>query len=503
MSFSPNFIRRLSTTVTKPAKLGQPVFASHPHLIKPDELTPGISTREYESRRQRLMETLPDNSIVVLIGGKVKYMSNQILYVPLFNSPNWLLTPPSYKFRQASDFWYLTGFDEPDAAVILEKASSQRGYKMSLFSSGSNQEKEKWDGARTTFTDAKAHFKFDESLPFHSLPRTLRSLLPAYDNIYVDILRPSSRRSSPRSILKYLSPDPEPRSEYDTIMEALNSSRRKPLAPAVAKLRSIKSPAEQAVMRAAADISGTALAKTMRFTQPGMSEHTIASHFEYLCAFAGSQRPAYVPVVASGPNALVIHYTSNNQIAHQTELVLIDAGCEFNGYASDITRTYPVSGTYSPAQRELYTAVLNTQKNLINMCSEAAGVSLMDLHRKSAELLTVELKQISVGFQLTQSVVERELYPHFVGHHVGIDLHESNHLDRNEQLREGMVITIEPGVYVPPLPHFPKEFHNIGIRIEDDILIGSTGPTILSVNAPKEIADVEGACQGILGLEPF
>ena len=207
---------------------------------------------------------------------------------------------------------------------------------MSLFSSGSNPEKEKWDGARlvtlrfhnltmfigttrTAFADARAHFAFDESLPFHALPRSLRSLLPAYDNIYVDILNPSPRRSSPRSILKYLSAVSEPRSEYDTIMEALNSSRRKPLAPVVAKLRSIKSPAEQAVMRAAADVSGTAFAKvnppsppliqnvallpssqTMRFTQPRMSEHTIASHFEYLCAVAGSQRPAYVPVVASG-----------------------------------------------------------------------------------------------------------------------------------------------------------------------------------------------------------
>jgi len=206
---------------------------------------------------------------------------------------------------------------------------------MTLFSSGSNPEKEKWDGARlvaplppnlptsiihtrTPFMDAKAHFAFDESLPFHTLPRALRSLLPSFENIYVDILNPSSRRSSPRSILKYLSPSSEPRSECDTI-GVLNSPRRKPLAPMVAKLRSIKSPAEQTVMRAAAGISGTAFAKvnppftpltpnlmsnpplqTMRFTQPSMSEHGIASHFEYLCAVAGSQRPAYVPVVASG-----------------------------------------------------------------------------------------------------------------------------------------------------------------------------------------------------------
>jgi len=167
---------------------------------------------------------------------------------------------------------------------------------MSLFSSGFNPEKEKWDGARsvpcpsldlptsttlaarTTFADAKAHFAFDESLPFHTLPRTLRSLLPAYDNIYVDIINPSSRKSSPRSILKYLSPSSEPRSEYDTIMESLNSSRRQPLAPVVAKLRSIKSLAEQAAMRAAADISGTAFAKvnppsTSSTTQSDDSPH--------------------------------------------------------------------------------------------------------------------------------------------------------------------------------------------------------------------------------------
>ncbi|KAG9317064.1 peptidase M24 [Chiua virens] len=466
------FLRSFATEASadselKPSNYGQPLFQSHPHLLRPHELTPGIPVEEYERRRRQLMDSLPDDSVVVSVAAPIKYMSGNIFY----------------KFRQASDFWYLTGFEEPDAAVILEKTSTSRGYRMTLFSSGKDSAKEKWEGARTGFGDALSIFKADDARSIQSLPSQLKSLTSLYSNIYIDVPNSSSKRSprSAKSLLRYLSPPIHPRSEYETVVESLSASRRRDLAPHIAKLRAIKSEREQQVMRTAADISGRSLAKTMRFTRPGISESAIAAHFEYLCCLAGSQRLAYVPVVASGPNALIIHYTSNNQVVQNGEIILMDAGCEYNGYASDITRTYPASGSFSGPQKDLYMAVLNAQKTLISLCTESTELSLHQLHRD----------------------LERVLYPHFLSHPIGIDLHESAHLARSDTLKAGMVITVEPGIYVPPVPQFPRAFHNLGIRIEDVVLVGKDHPVILSVAAPKEIADIEGACQGQLGLEPL
>ncbi|KAF8554093.1 peptidase M24 [Imleria badia] len=470
----------------KPSNYGQPLFQSHPHLLRPHELTPGIPLEEYEQRRRQLMQNLPNDSVVVSVAAPIKYMSGG-----------------TYKFRQASDFWYLTGFEEPDAAVILEKTSTSRGYRMTLFSSGKDSLKEKWEGARTSFNDALSIFKADDARSIQSFPSQLKSLASLYSNIYIDIPNSSSKRSprTAKSLLRYLSPPVQPKSEYETVVESLSVSRRHDLAPHIAKLRVIKSEGEQQVMRVAADISGRSLAKTMRFTRPGISESAIAAHFEYLCCLSGSQRLAYVPVVASGPNALIIHYTSNNQVVQGDEMILMDAGCEYNGYASDITRTYPASGVFSAPQKELYTAVLNAQKSLISLCTESAELNLHQLHRKSCDLLRIELNQI--GFNLHTGDLERVLYPHFLSHPIGIDLHESAHLARGDRLKAGMVITVEPGIYVPPVPQFPKVFHNMGIRIEDEVLVGKDHPVILSVAAPKEIVDVEGACQGQLGLGPL
>ncbi|KAF9066863.1 peptidase M24 [Rhodocollybia butyracea] len=467
----------------KPSVYGQPLFKSHPHLIKPNELTPGITSEEYEDRRRRLMERLPDNSVVVLPAGSIKYMSGKIFY----------------KFRQASDFWYLTGFEEPDSAVILEKNNSARGYRMTLFSSGANAAKEQWDGASTTFTDACQIFRADDARHWKEFSTYLRSIVYQYSNIYLDLPASRMQRSSKattKSLLKYLNGP----SETDIVLDSLGKSRPKPLSPEIGRLRAIKSPAEQKLMRAAADISGRAHAKTMRFTRPGLSEATLAAHFNYLCSLSGAQRLAYVPVVASGPNALTIHYTHNNQLVSQGELILIDAGCEYNGYASDITRTYPANGTFTAPQRELYAAVLSVQKALVSMCHEGSNMTMYDLHRKSCDLLRQELLQL--GFQLQLGDIER-LYPHFISHPIGIDLHESDMFSRSGALKAGMVVTVEPGIYVPPSPAFPKQYHNLGIRIEDEVLVGEEYPVVLSVNAPKEIVDVEGACQGLLGLEPF
>ncbi|OJT04640.1 Intermediate cleaving peptidase 55 [Trametes pubescens] len=470
-------------TQLKPTIFGQPLPPSHPHIVKPKETTPGIPQKEYERRRRELVDRLPDGSLAVCVAGQI-----------------------NYKFRQSSDFWYLTGFDEPDAAVILEKQpSSPRGYRMTIFSAGTDSAKEKWDGARTSPEDVVRHFGADEAEPISAFPSILKSLAASASQVYLDIptYTKRARASSPRSLLKYLSPSGGlSRGEYDSLVDSLVSAKRKPLSPEVGRLRSVKSKVEQNIMREAADISARAHNKTMRFTDPGVSEHAVAAHFEYLCAREGSQRPAYVPVVASGPNALIIHYTSNSQLIADGEMVLIDAGCEYNGYASDITRTFPANGSFTPEQATLYNALLTVQKHLITLCTEASGMSILQIHRESNHLLRKELERIGFSFPLGAGTLDT-LYPHLVGHPVGIDLHESNQTERDAPLKAGMVVTIEPGVYVPPYREFPKAFHNIGIRIEDEVLVGKEHAVVLSASAPKEIADIEGSCQGLLGLTPF
>ncbi|KAI0250561.1 peptidase M24 [Lactifluus subvellereus] len=491
--------------VTKPSVFGQPTLRSHPHLVKPGEVTPGIPASEYERRRRELVEGLPDGSLVVCVAGQIKYMSAGERPSPSHPHP--------YKFRQASDFWYLTGFEEPDSALILEKnGSSPRGFRMFLYSTGKDPSKEKWDGASTRFEDVVGVFGADEARPLENFADDLRPLAARAEHVYVDVPAPHHqqnqqhhRRASAKGLLRYLARPPraaarssDPEAYY---LDGVGPSKRRPLAPLVRALRSVKSKCEQDVMKLSADISARAHAKTMRLAQPGLSEAVLQAHFEYICARSGAQRPAYVPVVASGENALIIHYTRNDHLLRDGELVLLDAGGEYNGYASDISRTFPVNGTFTPPQRELYAALLATQKALVRECAVARGHSLETLHRRSVDLLRAELDRI--GLPCAGPVLERVLYPHYLTHPIGIDLHDSGTVERSAPLKEGMVITVEPGVYVPADPQFPKHFHGLGMRIEDEVLVGVEHPVVLSANAPKEIEDVEGACQGALGFEAF
>ncbi|KAG6889042.1 hypothetical protein C0995_004325 [Termitomyces sp. Mi166 len=454
----------------KPSSYGQPLFQSHPHLLQPHELTPGIPAEDYEQRRRSLIDRLPENSLVVCVSAPVKYMSNNIFY----------------KYRQASNFWYLTGFDEPDSAVILEKTSSSRGYQMTLFCKGKDPAKEKWDGARTSVPHAAAIFRADEVQPIDAFPFHLESAIAKHSQVYADTTLTHMRRvarATGKSIAKH---SVKTHLDYDAIVDSLSSKKRRPFAPEIARLRGIKSPAEQRVMRAAADISGHAHAKTMRFARPGISEAALAAHFEYLCAMSGAQRPAYVPVVASGVNFK--GQTLSSSITHQT-IILFDQAKPFSSTLdANTTRTFPASGTFTEPQRDLYAAVLSAQKQLVALCHESAQLSMHDLHRQSCGLLQRELKQL--GFDLKGNDLEHVLYPHFLSHPIGIDLHESSYSDRSEVLKEGMVITVEPGIYVPPSSDFPTHFHGIGIRIEDEVLVGKTDPIVLSVAAPKEALEL-------------
>ncbi|KAL8279950.1 hypothetical protein RQP46_007531 [Phenoliferia psychrophenolica] len=478
---------------------GQPLPGTHPHLLAPGELTAGIPRDEYEQRRRALMDGLEDGSVVVVAGGRLKYLSGKIFY----------------KFRQASNFWYLTGWEEPDSVLVLEKTSAAKGYKMTMFCPSKDPHDEMWHGPRSGREGAVEVFGADEAFDITHLAPRLKTILTAPSSssashpIYIDVpgVAPTSRirlrtpPSKPKSFLDYLVPGRADSDELAAIFSGEKSNR--PIRSAsveVEKLRLIKSPNEIKLMRRAADVSSAAHAKVMRFCEPtatsSLTESSLVAHFTYHTSLAGSPRLAYVPVCASGSSGLTIHYTKNLLPLHAGDVVLLDAGCELAGYASDITRTFPVSGTFSSPQRDLYEAVLRVEKACIAVCTADRALSLDGLHDMSCRLMKAELKDL--GFNLRGTEMERILYPHFVGHPVGIDLHDTPSFGRNEPIQEGMVITIEPGLSVPPHNNFPKAFHNLAVRVEDEILVRKDDYVILSVDAPKEVVDIEACCQGLL-----
>ncbi|CAJ0756726.1 16020_t:CDS:10 [Entrophospora sp. SA101] len=230
----------------------------------------------------------------------------------------------------------------------------------------------------------------------------------------------------------------------------------KPLSRLIQDLRLVKSDSEIKLMKKA-----------------GLSEHDLYAKIDFECRIRGAQFLAYVPVVACGINALTMHYVRNDMPLRDGELVLMDAGGEYYGYASDITRTWPVNGRFTQPQKELYEAVLK-------LCTEEQNISLNGIHEYSVKMMKEELSPL--GFDLVEGDVDRVLYPHHVGHYLGLDVHDTHDIDRSKILRKGM-----PGIYVPRNKAYPEQYHGMGIRIEDNVLVGESDPIVLSSSAPKEI----------------
>ena len=222
------------------------------------------------------------------------------------------------------------------------------------------------------------------------------------------------------------------------------------------------------------------------------SEAALAAHITHQFHLSGLEAAAYIPVVAGGPRGSIIHYTANNHLLQPHELVLVDAGGEYGGYITDITRTWPVSGRFSPPQRDLYSAVLAVQWHCISLCRANADVSLDGLHHIAESHLADSLSQL--GFNMSggnNTKAINTLFPHHLGHYIGLDVHDTPGLSRKENLRTGQCVTIEPGIYVPDEEGWPDAFRGLGVRIEDSVCVEEEGPVVLSVEAVKEVDDIE------------
>ena len=391
----------------------------------------------------------------------------------------------AYPYRYDSYFYYLTGFTEPEAVLVLVAGDTPRSL---LFCREKDPEKEVWDGFRYGPEGAREAFGFDEARPIAELDAAMSELLADQPAVFYPVghdpawdARVVSWVNAVRARVRNGVTAPSELKDVRTVLD---------------EMRLVKDPHELELMRRAARISAAAHRRAMRFARPGVTEYQVEAEILHEFRRHGAQAPAYPPIVASGANACVLHYVANSATLKDGELLLIDAGCELDGYAADITRTVPVNGHFSGAQRDVYQLVLAAQAAAI--AAVKPGNPWDAPHRAALEVLAQGLIDLKLLTGTRDEVLEKETYRRFymhrTGHWLGLDVHDAGDYKRGGEwrpLEPGMTLTVEPGCYVRPADDVPQHFWNIGVRIEDDALVTPEGCEILTRDAPKSIAEIE------------
>lgn len=431
---------------------------------------------EYRQRREQVMAKISTGT-AIFRSAPTAVMHNDVEYV----------------YRQDSDFYYLTGFNEPEAVAVL--APHHGEHRFILFVQPKDREKEVWSGYRCGVEGAKEIYGADMAYPITELDDKLPQYLQKAERIYYHLGRDS--HFNDRMIR-----------HYQNLLVTRPRRGTGPIAiedtgPILHGLRLHKSNFEVDLMRQAADIAVSAHNHAMSIARPGSYEYEIQAEIEHIFRLQGGMGPAYPSIVAAGKNACVLHYIENNYQMQEQELLLIDAGCAYRYYNSDITRTFPVNGKFTPEQKALYEIVLEAQKQAIQEVKPGNGFDVP--HKKAVQVLTEGL--IEVGLlkgevnQLIREGKYKQFYMHRTSHWLGLDVHDVGvyqHGEVPQVLQPGQVLTIEPGLYVVPhtppaedQPPIDDRWVGIGIRIEDDVLVTPQGNEVLTAGVPKEIADLE------------
>jgi len=390
-----------------------------------------------------------------------------------------------FPYRADSHFFYLCGFREPEAVLVLVAGDSPRQF---LFCRPKNEEQETWTGQRLGPEAAAERLGFDSAWPIDELDRKLPELLINQPALWTSL---SNEPEWDRRILAAIKAVRAKVRSGDTAPGSVHE-----VAAVLDDMRLIKDEFEIALMRRAGEISAAAHCRAMRATRPDRFEYEIEAELLHAFRAAGSQFPAYPSIVASGPNACVLHYIDNDRRMLDGELLLIDAGCELDGYASDITRTFPVNGRFSGPQRDLYQLVLAA--NHAARAQVRPGNTWNMPHEAAMAVLTqgfIDLGLLKGDVQeLIKTEAYRRFYMHRTGHWLGLDVHDAGQYKTNGQWRSfepGMTLTIEPGCYVRPADDVPEAFWNTGIRIEDNVLVTPDGCETLTEGVPREIEGIE------------
>ncbi|ELQ6037523.1 Xaa-Pro aminopeptidase [Cronobacter sakazakii] len=391
-----------------------------------------------------------------------------------------------YPYRQNSDFWYFTGFNEPEAVLVLIKSDETHSHSV-IFNRLRDKTAEIWFGRRLGQEAAPAKLCVDRALAFNEIDEQLYQLLNGLDVVY-------------HAQGEYAYADTIVFAALDKLRRGARQNLSAPATltdwrPWVHEMRLFKSPEELAVMRRAGEISALAHTRAMQKCRPGMYEYQLEGEILHEFTRHGARFPSYNTIVGGGENGCILHYTENESQLRDGDLVLIDAGCEYKGYAGDITRTFPVNGKFTPAQRAVYDIVLESLETALRLFRP--GTSIQDV---TGDVVRVMVKGlIGLGIlkgdveQLVAENAHRPYFMHGLSHWLGLDVHDVGFYgpDRSRILAPGMVITVEPGLYIAPDADVPEEYRGIGIRIEDDIVITETGNENLTASVVKSADDIE------------
>ena len=398
-----------------------------------------------------------------------------------------------YPFRFDSYFYYLTGFAEPDAVLVVTGGEQSKSL---LFCREKDLEREIWDGFRYGPQGAKEAFGFDEAYSVKELDAMVPKLFADQPAIFCDV---GESELWDARVIQWLN---AVRMQVRTGISAPGEIRD--VRKLLDDMRLIKDATELATMRKAAHISCLAHRRAMQMTRPGMNEYEVEAALLHTFRHHGAQAPAYTPIVAGGANACVLHYVANDQPLRAGDLVLIDAGCELDGYASDITRTFPVDSRFQGAPRDVYELVLAAQAAAIAQVKP--GNHWEQPHEAAVRILAQGFVDLKLCAGSVDSVIEtgdyKKFYMHRTGHWLGMDVHDCGDYKRDgnwRALEAGMVLTVEPGCYIRPADDVPERLWNIGVRIEDDVVVTAGGCDVLTAEAPKQIAEIEAMMRA---LEP-
>ena len=423
----------------------------------------------YADRRSKLGAMLPKNSAVVIAGAAVQYRN----------------ADSSHAFRQDSNFWYLTGFNEPESTLVL-LINDSKDVQSIAFVPKKDALKEIWDGYRAGPNGAVKDHGFDLAFDNTEIDEKLPDLLAGYNQVFYPVGKSQKLDADVIDWIKTA----RSKDRHSSPIDIADASSK------IGNERLIKDKDEIEIMKKACQISAEAHVEAMKFVKPGMNEQELEAFYQYQFSKRGGRFAAYTPIVAGGENACVLHYVENSKALKDGDLVLVDAGCEFELYASDITRTYPINGKFTAAQLAIYEVVLEAQQKSI----EAVTVNnnVMDSQIISEKVITQGL--IDLGIlngsmeELHETGAFKDFYMHKIGHWLGIDVHDAGDYTEDGEymkFKPGMVTTVEPGIYISSTANVKDQWKGIGIRIEDNILVTAKGNQNLTDFVPSNPKEIE------------
>ena len=430
----------------------------------------------FSERRLQLSNKVLDDSAIIVASALVKSR----------------ISDTDYAYRQDSNFYYLSGYEEPDSLILIRPNHDKE--KFIIFCRDRDPLREQWDGFRTGQDGAIQEYQADNAYSINSIDQMMPELLAGVKNIYFSMSAPCGVDLKISQWVEDIRKNTRAGAEPPHNLLSLDSILH--------EMRLIKEDHEMDLMKQAADITTEAHIRAMQAVTPGMYEYQLEAEYLYAFNKNGARSAAYNSIVGGGNNSCILHYVENNDELKDGDLVLVDAGCEYQYYASDVTRTFPVNGKFSPEQKEIYSIVLEAHRQSMEQAKPGNKWNLM--HEKSVEVIVEGLLDLGLLKGTKEQVIEKgdysKFYMHRIGHWLGMDVHDVGGYKQDgdwRKLEKGMVMTVEPGIYIlDSLEDVDDKWKGIGVRIEDDIVITDSGFEVLTPDVPRTIEEVEHTVQG-------